>query len=106
MLALTGRDQMQSVLSRTTGSVWPANHGWVRNSKKLAMIRRLGIALLYAIGGYFVGAFAGYFLIEWFSSNVHDRSLEAAMSSIFVWGPVGAVVAFIVGFIWGIRPLP
>jgi uncharacterized membrane protein YeaQ/YmgE (transglycosylase-associated protein family) len=67
------------------------------------MMKRLGIGLLCAIGGYFVGAFAGYFLIEWFSSNVHDRSLEAAMSSIFVWGPVGAVVAFVVGFIRGGR---
>jgi uncharacterized membrane protein YeaQ/YmgE (transglycosylase-associated protein family) len=67
------------------------------------MMKRLGTGLLCAIGGYFVGAFAGYFLIEWFSSNVHDRSLEAAMSSIFVWGPVGAVVAFVVGFIRGGR---
>jgi hypothetical protein len=66
-------------------------------------MKRLGIGLLCAIGGYFVGACAGYFLIEWFSSNVHDRFLEAAMSSIFVWGPFGAVVAF-VGFVWGSRP--
>jgi len=67
------------------------------------MIKRLGIGLLCAIGGYFVGAFGGYFLIEWFSSNVHDRSVEAAMSSIFVWGPFGAVVAFAVGLIWSGR---
>lgn len=66
-------------------------------------MKRIGMGLLCAIGGYFVGALAGYFLIEWFSSNVHDRSLEAAMSSIFLWGPFGAVVAFIVGFIWGGR---
>ena len=66
-------------------------------------MKRLGIGSLCAIGGYLVGAFAGYFLIEWFSSNVHDRSLEAAMSSMFVWGPVGAVVAFVVGCIWGGR---
>ena len=66
-------------------------------------MKRFGIGLLCAIGGYLVGAFAGYWLIEWFSSNVHDRSLEAAMSSIFVWGPLGAVVAFAVGFIWSGR---
>jgi hypothetical protein len=69
-------------------------------------MKRFGIGLLCAIGGYFVGAFAGYWLIEWFSSNVHDRSVEAAMSSIFVWGPFGAVVAFIVGFIWSGRSAP
>ena len=33
------------------------------------------------------------------SSNTHDRSLEAAMSSIFVFGPIGAVVGFLVGFL-------
>ena len=66
-------------------------------------MKRLGTGLLGAIGGYIVGAVAGYFLIESFSSNVHDRSVEAAMSSIFVWGPVGAVVAFVVGLIWGGR---
>lgn len=66
-------------------------------------MKRLGVGLLFAIAGYFVGALAGYFLIEWFSSNVHDRSLEAAMSSVFFCGPLGAVVAFIVGFIWSGR---
>jgi Na+/proline symporter len=66
-------------------------------------MKRFGIGLLFAIGGYFVGAFAGYWLIEWFSSNVHDRSLEAAMSSIFAWGPFGAALAFVVGFIWSGR---
>jgi len=28
-------------------------------------MKRLGIGLLCAIGGYFAGACAGYFLIEW-----------------------------------------
>jgi|SRR5271165_3846437 len=69
----------------------------------LARMKRLGIGLLCAVGGYFVGAVAGYFLIEWFSSNVYDRSLEAAMTSIFFWGPLGAALAFVVGFIWGGR---
>ena len=62
-------------------------------------MRRLGIGLLCAVGGYVVVAFVGYFLIDWFSSNTHDRSVEAAMTSAFVFGPLGAVVAFIVGFI-------
>jgi hypothetical protein len=66
-------------------------------------MKRFGIGVLCAIGGYFAGAFAGYWLIEWFSSNAHDRSVEAAMSSIFVWGPFAAVVAFVAGFLWSGR---
>ncbi len=62
-------------------------------------MKRTGIAFFCAIGGYIVAAFLSYFLIGWLSSNTHDRSVEAAMTSAFVWGPVGAVVAFIVGFV-------
>lgn len=64
-------------------------------------MRRFGIALLWAVGGYVVAALLGYVLTDQLSSNVHDRSVEAAMTSIFVWGPLGAVVAFIVGFVRG-----
>ncbi len=64
-------------------------------------MKRLGIALLCAVAGYIAAAFVGYFLISWFSSNMHDRSVEAAMTSAFVLGPLGAVVAFVVGFIRG-----
>jgi len=66
-------------------------------------MKRFGLSLLYAIGGYFVTAVAGYFLIGQFSSNNHDRAVEAAMTSVFVFGPLGAVAAFIVGFIRGGR---
>ena len=62
-------------------------------------MKRIGIALLYAIDGYVVAAFLSYFLVDQLSSNRHDRSVEAAMTSAFVWGPIGAVVAFIVGFV-------
>jgi hypothetical protein len=62
-------------------------------------MRRLGIGLLCAVGGYIVAAFVGYFLISWLSSNMHDRSVEAAMASAFVLGPLGAVAAFLVGFV-------
>lgn len=62
-------------------------------------MKRAGIALLCGIDGYVVAAFLSYFLIGWLSANTHDRSVEAAMTSAFVWGPVGAVVAFIVGFV-------
>jgi hypothetical protein len=67
--------------------------------RRLASMKRIGIALLYAIGGYIVAVFLSYFLVAQFSSNMHDRSVEAAMTSAFVGGLIGAVVAFIVGFV-------
>ncbi len=62
-------------------------------------MKRFGIALLFAIVGYLVAAVASYFLFGLLSSNVHDRSVEAAMTSALVIGPLGAVVAFVAGFI-------
>ena len=66
-------------------------------------MKRFAIGLLGAVAGYLIVAFAGYFLIEWLSSNVHDRSVEAAMTSAFVFGPIGAVVGFVAGFVIGGR---
>jgi len=61
-------------------------------------MRRFGIAVLCAIAGYLVAAVASYFLVGVLSSNMHDRSVEAAMTSVFFFGPLGALVAFVVGF--------
>jgi hypothetical protein len=66
-------------------------------------MKRLGIAVIFAIVGYLVAAAASYFLIGLLSSNSHDRSVEAAMTSAFVFGPLGAVVAIVIGFIRGGR---
>jgi predicted membrane metal-binding protein len=66
-------------------------------------MKRFGIAVLFAIVGYLVAAVASYFLVGLLSSNVHDRSVEAAMTSAFVFGPIGAVVAFVAGLIRGGR---
>ena len=41
-------------------------------------MKRFGIALLWAVGGYLAGAFGGGWLLSEFSSNMHDRSVEAA----------------------------
>jgi hypothetical protein len=60
-------------------------------------MRRFGIGLLCALAGYAIAAFAGYFLIMQFSPNVHDRSVEAGMTSVFFLGPVGAVIGFVIG---------
>lgn len=63
-------------------------------------MKTFGLALLAAVGGYAVGLFAAMTLIERFSSNQYDRSLEAAMTSALVVGPLtgllsaGLVVAY------------
>lgn len=64
-------------------------------------MKRFGIALACALLGYVAVALLGYVLIGQFSTNVHDRQLEAAMTAAFVTGPLGAVIGFIVGFMRG-----
>ena len=61
------------------------------------MLRRLLIGFLWAVPGYLVGAFGGGFLLSVMSSNEHDLSVEAAMTGAFVFGPLAALIAFIVG---------
>lgn len=58
-------------------------------------MKTFGLAVLAAIGGYLIGLFCGMFLIEAFSSNRHDQSVEAAMTGAFVIGPLMAVTAVI-----------
>jgi hypothetical protein len=62
-------------------------------------LRRVMIGLLCAGVAYVAGFAGGAFLINQFSSNVHDRSLEAAMTGAFVIGPAVAVIAFIAALI-------
>ncbi len=59
-------------------------------------MKTFGLALLAAIGGYLVGLFGGILLIEVFSSNTHDTSVEAAMTGAFVFDPLMALIAVIV----------
>jgi divalent metal cation (Fe/Co/Zn/Cd) transporter len=56
-------------------------------------------SLLGLVVGYVVAAFAGGWAIDAFSSNMHDRSVEAAMTAAFVIGPAGAVVGAVAGFV-------
>ena len=67
-------------------------------------MKRFGLGLLWGVAGYMIVAVASYFLVLQFSSNRHDRELEAAMTSVFVFGPLGAVLAFMFGIIRGGRP--
>ncbi|WP_461107550.1 hypothetical protein [Spirosoma koreense] len=60
-------------------------------------MKHIGTGLLWALAGYCLVAVASYFLILWFSSNTHDRHQEAGMTSVFVVGPAGAIIAFLIG---------
>jgi hypothetical protein len=63
----------------------------------------LSLAVLAGIGGYAAGLLGGSVLIEAFSSNIHDKSMEAAMTGAFVVGPLMAAVAVIVVMIFRYR---
>ncbi|MEZ5365220.1 MAG: hypothetical protein R2748_23550 [Bryobacterales bacterium] len=39
----------------------------------------------------------GYFLVQSFSGNRHDKEMEAARTGAFFTGPLGAVLAAILG---------
>lgn len=60
-------------------------------------MRRMFIGLLWAVPGYLAGAFGGGYLVSVLSSNTHDRSVEAAMTGAFVLGPLGALIAGVIG---------
>jgi hypothetical protein len=66
-------------------------------------LRRFGIGVLYGVAGYIAGALVSYFLVLQLSGNVHDREVEAAMTSAFFFGPIAAVIAFVVGIVRGGR---
>lgn len=63
------------------------------------MLRSLAIGLAWAIAGYLIGAFGGGWLVTKLSSNMHDRTTEAAMTGALIYGPALALVAFIAGFV-------
>ncbi|WP_051497707.1 hypothetical protein [Candidatus Contendibacter odensensis] len=69
----------------------------------MRVLHHVGIGLVWAFGGYFVGAFLVYFLISYLSSNNYDRSTEAVMTAAFAGGPLSAIIAFIAGVVYSIR---
>jgi hypothetical protein len=64
-------------------------------------MRRFLVAFVGVPVGYLVFALAGYWAIQLFSGNAFDRSLEASMTAIFVLGPAGSVIGYILGFALG-----
>ena len=63
------------------------------------MKRKLLFGLLWSLASYFVGVVAGVLLMPVLTSNRHDASVEVVMTSVFVFGPLLAVIGFIVGAI-------
>jgi len=59
-------------------------------------MKRLIRGLAFAVLGYLLCAVVSYGLVLQFSLR-HDRALEAAMTSVFFYGPVGSALAFAVG---------
>lgn len=62
----------------------------------MSRIIRGGLGL---IAGYALGVVAGIALIALLSTNTHDKSLEVAMTSAFVAGPIGAVIGLLIGIL-------
>jgi hypothetical protein len=56
------------------------------------MLKFIGIILIAALVGYAFGVMTGIFIVNNFSTNVQDKPLELAMTSIFFFGPVGAFI--------------
>ena len=68
------------------------------------MLRRIGSGILWGFVGYLCGAVGGGWLVNQMSSNTHDRSMEAAMTGAFVFGPLAGLIAFIIGAVRAGRP--
>jgi hypothetical protein len=62
-------------------------------------VKRALIVTLSIVAGYLLAAFAGYWAVFALSPNRHDLALEAAMSAVFAFGPVGAAIGAIAGFV-------
>ena len=50
-------------------------------------MKTFGLGVFAALVGYLIVLFSAIVLVEAFSSNRHDRSVEAAMTGTFVFGP-------------------
>lgn len=73
----------------------------IRFIEGATVMRRFGFCLAGLIAGYIIGAGLGAAAIQLFSANTHDKSVELAMTSAFVAGPIGALIGAVVGWMRG-----
>lgn len=59
------------------------------------MLKVVALSFVALAIGYLVGLVGGLWLVTTFSSNTHDGSVEAVMTSAFVVGPITAVLALV-----------
>jgi hypothetical protein len=64
-----------------------------------SLLRRIGIGVMFALTAYLVGALGGGYLLSLLSSNQHDKEMEAAITGAFVFGPLAAIVGFVIGVV-------
>lgn len=62
---------------------------------------RLTGAAVGLVVGYLIGMGVGASFVALMSTNTHDKSLELAMTSLVVAGPIGAAVGLVAGLIKG-----
>jgi hypothetical protein len=65
--------------------------------KSQNMLKAIGLALLSGVVGYGAGVALGMFLVYAFSTNQHDKELEAGMTGFFCVGPALAILGIIAG---------
>jgi len=63
----------------------------------MMILQAFGIAILSGLGGYVLGAFLGVLIVEMFSRNGHDKSVESAMAGFAVGGPLLALLSAVGG---------
>lgn len=61
------------------------------------------VILAAVLIGYAAGGVLGYAIVMGASANTHDKPVEAAMTAVFVTGPVLAVLAGVIALRWGRR---
>ena len=64
------------------------------------MFKFIGSVLIGGLAGYALGVAAGIFIVNNFSTNVQDKPLELAMTSIFFFGPMGALIGLIIAVVY------
>jgi hypothetical protein len=61
------------------------------------VLKAVGIVILSGLSGYVLGAFLGVLMVEMFSRNGHDKSVESAMTGFAVVGPLAGLLSAVGG---------